>query len=65
MKKLKLYLGLAMIALVVIFALQNNDLVELDFLVWSFAMSRIVLIVGSMIVGVIASWLISTFYLRK
>jgi lipopolysaccharide assembly protein A len=65
MKKFKLYVGLALIALVVIFALQNNDLIELDFLVWRFSLSRIVLIVGSMIIGVIASWLISAFYLRK
>lgn len=61
MKKVKLYLGIILILLVALFAFQNNDEVHVDFLFWSFGMSRIVLILGSMGVGIIAAWMISAF----
>lgn len=61
MKKIKLYLGIILIVLLVLFAFQNNDEVEVDFLFWSLEMSRIVLILGSMGIGIIAAWMISAF----
>jgi uncharacterized integral membrane protein len=46
------------------FALQNSETVEVEFLWWSFETARIILLIGSAVVG-IAVWELGGFVLRR
>ena len=50
--------SLAVIALVLItiFAIQNIKSVEVDFLIWSASVSKIVVILGSYVMGMLTGW---------
>ncbi|MBN1196440.1 MAG: LapA family protein [Candidatus Aminicenantes bacterium] len=54
----KLILVLVAVAFVVLFVLQNTTVVEIHFLLWSLSMSRALLIVVFVAVGVIIGWLL-------
>ncbi len=43
--------------LILIFVIQNTQVVETRFLVWTISMSRSLLLLGTFIIGVIAGWL--------
>jgi putative membrane protein len=43
--------------LVLLFVIQNTQVVETRFLVWTISMSRSLLLLGTFIIGVIAGWL--------
>jgi uncharacterized integral membrane protein len=52
----KLITTLAAVGLVVIFIVQNVEVVEIRFLFWSFAMSRALLMFFVLALGIIAGW---------
>jgi uncharacterized integral membrane protein len=52
-----LFIGL--IALVLIFVIQNTQVVEFRFLFWTFAMSRALMLFGTLAIGFIAGWLLT------
>jgi len=54
--KLRLILATALLALVLIFALQNVAFVEVQFLFWGLALPRSLLIFVALAVGVIFGW---------
>lgn len=54
--KIRLIIALALLALVLIFALQNVAPVEVQFLLWGFALPRSLLIFLVLLVGVMAGW---------
>ncbi|MDY0296843.1 MAG: lipopolysaccharide assembly protein LapA domain-containing protein [Acidobacteriota bacterium] len=56
--KLKLILVLVAVAFVVLFVLQNTTVVEIHFLLWHLTMSRALLIVVFVAVGVVIGWLL-------
>ena len=56
--KLKLILVLVAVAFVVLFVLQNTTVVEIHFLLWHLSMSRALLIVVFVAVGVVIGWLL-------
>lgn len=43
--------------LIFLFVIQNTQVVETKFLVWTISMSRSLLLLGTFIIGVIAGWL--------
>jgi len=47
-----------LIAGVLIFVVQNTQVVEFQFLFWTFAMSRALMLFGTLAIGVIAGWLL-------
>ena len=47
-----------LIALVVVFTIQNIEVVEVRLLVWKVSMSRALMLFGTLIIGVIAGWLV-------
>lgn len=51
-----LFIGL--IILVIIFVIQNTQIVEVKFLVWQVTMSRALLLFGTLAAGFIAGWLL-------
>jgi uncharacterized integral membrane protein len=44
--------------LILLFVIQNTQVVETRFLVWTISMSRSLLLLGTFIIGVIAGWLV-------
>ena len=52
----RLTFTIALLALVLIFALQNTDTVEVEFFFWGLALPRSLLIFTVLMVGMIAGW---------
>jgi uncharacterized integral membrane protein len=44
--------------LILLFVIQNTQVVETRFLIWTISMSRSLLLLGTFIIGVIAGWLL-------
>jgi uncharacterized integral membrane protein len=44
--------------LILLFVIQNTQVMETRFLVWTISMSRSLLLLGTFIIGVIAGWLV-------
>lgn len=57
--KLKTILALVAALLVVIFSLQNAALTPVKFLFWSFETYRVLILLGSFIIGVVVGMLIA------
>jgi uncharacterized integral membrane protein len=57
--KLKTTLALIFATIIVIFSLQNTEVTEVKFLVWKLSMSRVLIIMGSFAIGVLAGLLVS------
>lgn len=47
-----------LIALVVVFTIQNIEVVEVRILAWKVSMSRALMLFGTLLIGVIAGWLL-------
>jgi len=62
---LKLFSILALIALIAIFIVQNAEVVELRFLFWTMAMSRALMFVFLVLVGIATGWLLRGHMLHK
>lgn len=48
-----------LIALVLIFVIQNTQVVEFRFLVWTISMSRALMLFGTLAIGFFAGWLLT------
>jgi uncharacterized integral membrane protein len=59
--KIKLIIGLILMGLVAVVALQNAETVTVKFLLWQLSLPRALMILGSMGVGLIAGLLFGTF----
>lgn len=49
-----------LIAFVLIFVIQNTQVVEFRFLVWTLSMSRALMLFGTLAIGFIAGWLVAS-----
>ena len=58
MRRNVIFLGL--IAVVLIFVVQNTQVVEFQFLVWKISASRALMLFGALAVGVIAGWILKS-----
>lgn len=61
----KFLLVLILVGLAVIFVIQNVAIVEIQFLLWSFQMSRSLLIFLLLVIGVIIGWFLHAFLRHK
>lgn len=61
----KLLVAAFLLLLVVIFAVQNYDVVEIKFLFWSFRASRAIIIFLTLILGFVLGWIISLIPKRE
>jgi len=52
-------LFIILIAVVLIFVIQNTEVVEFRFLVWTFPISRALMLFGTLAVGFVAGWLLN------
>jgi uncharacterized integral membrane protein len=62
-RNLKIYAGLALLILVVLFTLQNTETVPISFLFWEFRISRVLMILMIFVIGVLVG--ISSNYLKR
>jgi putative membrane protein len=53
----KTIIFLILIALVIIFVIQNTQVVEFQFLAWKVSMSRALLLLGTFGIGIAVGWL--------
>jgi len=54
---IKGYIGLSLLLLVVIFIVQNADVVDIRFLLWKVSMSRSLMIFFILAIGVVIGWI--------
>jgi uncharacterized integral membrane protein len=59
MMKWKINLILGLVALMVIFSLQNADVVTIRFLFWSFMTSRVFVVFGAFSMGMFFAWILT------
>jgi uncharacterized integral membrane protein len=62
-KNIKVYGGLGLLILVVLFTLQNTETVPISFLLWEFRISRVLMILMIFVIGVLVG--ISSNYLKR
>ncbi len=62
-KNIKVYAGLGLLILVVLFTLQNTETVPISFLFWEFRISRALVIFMVFVIGVLVG--ISSSYLKR
>ncbi len=62
-KNIKVYAGLGLLILVVLFTLQNTETVPISFLFWEFRISRALMILMIFVIGVLVG--ISSNYLKR
>ncbi len=58
----KLIISLTVLGLALIFLLQNTAVVTIRFLFWDVAMSRAVFMLVLLIIGLVAGWLLHSYY---
>lgn len=61
----KLIASLAILALALIFLFQNMAVVTIRFLFWDLAMSRSIFILFLLIIGLVAGWLLHSYYRHR
>lgn len=61
----RLVLALTVFGLIVVFALQNTDSVDVNFLVWEFGIPLIVVITATMVLSVVFGDLIDWWWRRR
>jgi putative membrane protein len=65
MNRTKLTLSLVLIGVVVLFTLQNTQVVEVRFLFWKLGMSRVLLIFLLLAVGAVLGWVANGAYRHR
>ncbi len=60
MKKLKAVVTLVLVVAVVVFAVQNSEVVKIQFLIWSFSAPRALLVITLLGIGFILGLFISS-----
>ena len=56
MRELKLVLGVLLLGLVVVFAIQNAEELQVNFLFWTLTMRRALVLFSVLVVGIILGW---------
>ncbi len=62
---IKLYAGLTLLILVVVFTIQNAEVVEINFLIWDFSISRALMIFLVLSIGILIGWFTAKHYPKK
>jgi len=61
----KLTLSLILVGVVLLFTLQNTQIVEVQLLFWKLSMSRVLLILLLLVVGAILGWVAHSVYRNR
>lgn len=57
--KFKTILALIFVALIVLFSIQNSQVIDVKFLFWKLSLSRVLIILGSFGIGILVGILVS------
>lgn len=58
MKNVRLTVSLVLLALLVVFAVQNSETLQVSFLFWTIETRRVFILVGVLIVGIVLGWVL-------
>jgi putative membrane protein len=61
-KKISIWI---IVFIILIFILQNLDVIEVDFLFWSIKVSLLLVILLPFVLGVLLGWLLTTLYAKN
>lgn len=61
----KLILSIILAGLAVVFIVQNVDVVDIRFLIWTLSMSRALLMFFLLAIGIIIGWLLHSYLLHQ
>lgn len=62
---IRLYVGLTLLVLVVIFIIQNAVAVDIRFLIWKVTMSRSLVILIVLAIGIAIGWISAAHFRKK
>ena len=65
MANLKLTVGLLLASLIVLFTLQNAEIVELRLFLWKLSMPRALMIFLVLVVGIVLGWILNELKRQK
>lgn len=57
MRQIKLVVGFMLALAVLLFVVQNAQIVRLDFLVWTLSVSRAVVVLATLVIGMVLGWM--------
>lgn len=57
MKNARLVLSLTLVALIVVFSIQNAEELQVRFLFWSLTTRRVFVLFGVLVIGIILGWI--------
>jgi uncharacterized integral membrane protein len=61
----RLIISLVLICLVVILLIQNAEIVEIEIFFWTIAVSRVLLMVILLFVGVLVGWFLKNYFIHR
>lgn len=61
MRNKRLILPLTLVALILVFFIQNAEELQVRFLFWSVTMRRVYILFGVLAIGIILGWLLRTY----
>ena len=61
----KMFGAIAALALVIIFVLQNTDVVSVAFLIWQIQASRVIIYLSIFLIGALVGWLARSLHRRE
>ena len=64
MKQLKLISVLILVGLLVVFVVQNAEVLKVVFLIWTFEIRRALLIFVALVIGILIGWLLRVEHMR-
>lgn len=62
---IRLYVGVALLVLVIIFVIQNAVAVDIRFLIWKVTMSRSLVILIVLAIGIAVGWISAAHFRKK
>ena len=62
--KIKFYSGLLLLVFVIIFVVQNTEMVNIQFLLWKLTMPRSFMILTVLTIGILVGWLIAGHFCK-
>lgn len=64
-QSIKLSTTLVLIVLASIFLIQNTQVVEINILFWSIAMSSAIMVVMLLVIGILIGWFLNSYFSNK
>lgn len=63
--KIRAYIALLLLLLVVVFIVQNATVVDIQFLLWKLSMSRSLMIFFVLAIGIVIGWITAGHFYKK